>query len=77
MQNTNYSYSPNDDKNIYLEDFLSNGGAGYNAELGLLHLTIFDMGGNNVSEVVLDLSFFSREWYEFSQKSIESKLSYE
>lgn len=61
LQNKISFYSPYDDKNIFLKDFLSYGGAGYDAELGLSHFAILDMDGDKINEVVLDLSFFGRE----------------
>ncbi len=42
--------------------------------LGLSHLTIFDMDGDNVSEVVLDLSFFSREWMNFHKRVLNQNF---
>jgi hypothetical protein len=57
LQNTGLFYSTDNKKEIYLQDFLSSGGSGYEAELNLTHFTVIDMDGDNISEVVLDLSF--------------------
>lgn len=68
LQNKNYFYSQEDDKNILLEDFLGYGGAlGYDAWLDVSYFTILDMDGDRISEVVLDLSIFGREWSDFRE----------
>ena len=67
LQNKSTFYDTFNKKDIYLKDFLGYEGAGFDAELGCSYFSILDMDGDEISEVVLDLSFYGREGSDFSE----------
>ncbi len=55
LQNKIQFFSTDNKKNVYLNNFLSNNGI-YQAVFKATHFTVLDMDGDNIPEVVLELS---------------------
>jgi hypothetical protein len=65
LQNTVCFNSPYDKKDLFLNDFLSSDGSGYEVELEVTHFTVLDMDGDEIPEVVLELTVVGKEWPDF------------